>query len=125
MTRKKTAQGPKCRRCSSEFKQQTLLRALKDGVPTAARELGLEPAPLYAWRARAQHGGQDAEAQLLQPAETARLKPEVARLEEEVAFLEGAGGRVLISPDAPGAGCVGKWLLRVAQSSTVATGSGP
>lgn len=41
---------------------QALPRAVKDGVPVAARDLGLEPAQLYAWRAKAQQQGQDAEA---------------------------------------------------------------
>ena len=37
-------------RFSAEFKQQALLRAVKDGVPVVAQELGLEPALLCAWR---------------------------------------------------------------------------
>jgi transposase len=78
------------KRYSPEFKQQALLRAVKDGVSIAARELGLEPAQLYAWRTKIQLQGQDAEAQRLQQAETARLKRELARLEEENAFLKKA-----------------------------------
>lgn len=66
------------------FRQQAVLRAVKDGVPVVARELGLEPAQLYAWRAKAQQRGEDAEAQRLMQAEHARLKRDVARLEEEV-----------------------------------------
>ena len=88
----KTKSGAKVerKRFSSEFKQQALLRAVKDGVPAAARDLGLEPAQLYAWRAKTQQQGEDAELQRVQQAETARLKREVARLEEEVAFLKKA-----------------------------------
>lgn len=78
------------KRYSPEFKQQALLRAMKDGVPMAARDLGLDPAQLYAWRAQAKQHGQDAEAHQLQQSELARLKRELARLEEENAFLKKA-----------------------------------
>jgi transposase len=55
-----------------------------------AHDLGLQPAQLYAWRAKAQQQGQDAEAQRLAQSEQARLRREVARLEDEVAFLKKA-----------------------------------
>ena len=84
MIKKKVVGKAERKRFSSEFKQQALLRAAKDGIPAVARDLGLEPAQLYAWRARAQQDGDDAEAQRVQQAETARLKRKVARLEEEV-----------------------------------------
>ena len=90
MTRK-TAEAQKVRkRFSEEFKQQALLRAAKDGVAVAARDLGLQAAQLYAWRGKAQQQGQDAEVQQVVHAEHARLKREVARLEEENAFLKKA-----------------------------------
>ncbi|MBL8298448.1 MAG: transposase [Rhodanobacteraceae bacterium] len=54
-----------------------MLRAVKDGVPAVARDLGLDPAQLYAWRAKAQQQAQDAEAQRLIQSEHARLKREV------------------------------------------------
>ena len=63
------------KRYSLEFKQQALLRVVKDGVPMAARDLGLEPAQLYARRAKAQQQGQDLEALQLQQSEVTRLKP--------------------------------------------------
>ena len=90
MSRKKVETKVERKRFSIEFKQQALLRAVKDGIPAVARDLGLEAAQLYAWRAKAQQQGQDAEAQRLQQSETARLKREVARLEEENAFLKKA-----------------------------------
>ena len=90
MSRKKMEAKAERKRFSAEFKQQALLRAVKDGIPAVARDLGLEPAQLYAWRAKAQQQGQDTEAQRLQQSETARLKREVARLEEENAFLKKA-----------------------------------
>lgn len=90
MTSKKGAPKSERKRHSAEFKQQALLRAVKDGVPTAARELGLEPAQLYAWRTKSQQQGQDDEVQRLQQAENARLKRELTRLEEENAFLKKA-----------------------------------
>jgi transposase len=90
MSRKKVEAKAERKRFGGEFKQQALLRAVKDGIPAVARDLGLEPAQLYAWRAKAQQQGQDTEAQRLQQSETARLKREVARLEEENAFLKKA-----------------------------------
>ena len=78
------------KRYSPEFKQQALLRAVKDGVSITAHDLGLEAAQLYAWRAKAQQQGQDAEATKLQQSELTRLKRELARLEEENAFLKKA-----------------------------------
>ena len=92
MIRKKSVAKAERKRFSTEFKQQALLRAVKDGIPAVARDLGLEPAQLYAWRAKAQQRGEDAEAQRVQQAETARLKREVSRLEEEGAFLKKATG---------------------------------
>lgn len=90
MTTKKAGSKVGRTRYSTEFKQQALLRAVKDGVPVAARELGLEPAQLYAWRSKAHQQGHTDEAQRLMQAETARLKRELARLEEENAFLKKA-----------------------------------
>lgn len=90
MTRKKAETKRERKQFSAEFKQQALLRAVKDGIPAVARDLGLEPAQLYAWRAKSQQQGQDAEAQRLMQSETARLKRELARLEEENAFLKKA-----------------------------------
>jgi transposase len=86
MTREKVATKAGRKWYSAEFKQQALLRAVKDGVPIAARDLGLEAAQLYAWRSKVGQQGQDAEAQRLMQSEQARLKREVTRLEDEVAF---------------------------------------
>lgn len=85
----KKQEGKKGRtRYSAEFKQQALLRAQRDGVAVAARDLGLQAAQLYAWRGQQQ--GVDVEAQRVAQSEASRLKREVARLEEEVAFLKKA-----------------------------------
>ncbi len=59
-------------------------------MKSAARDFGLVPAQLYAWRAKAQQQGQEGETQRVMQSEQARLKREVARLEEEVAFLKKA-----------------------------------
>ncbi|MGH8031027.1 MAG: transposase [Luteimonas sp.] len=75
---------------SPEFKQQALRRAEQDGVAAAAKNLGLVPSQLYAWRAKAQALGQSSEEQRLAQAEQSRLKRELARLEEENAFLKKA-----------------------------------
>lgn len=53
MTEKRVEDKARRLRHSAEFKRQALLRATKDGVPAAARDLGLQPAQLYAWRGRA------------------------------------------------------------------------
>lgn len=90
MTKKKVPAPAQRKRHSPEFKQQALLRAVKDGVLVAARDLGVDPALLYAWRAKAKQHGQDAETHQLQQSELARLKRELARLEEENAFLKKA-----------------------------------
>jgi transposase len=90
MDKKQVEGKTKRQRFSVEFKQPGLLRAVKDGVPTASRERGLPAAQIYAWRSKAQQNGQDAEAQRLAQSETARLKREVARREEENAFLKKA-----------------------------------
>src|SRR5690606_19383219 len=90
MTKKKAGSKAERKHYSPEFKRQALLRAVNDGVPLAAGELGLEPAQLYAWRSKAQAQGHDAEANRLAQAETSRLKRELARLEEENAFLKKA-----------------------------------
>ena len=89
MTKKAEAKRER-KRYSAEFKQQALLRAVKDGVSVAAHDLGLQPAQIYAWRGQVQRQGQDAEAQRLMHSEHARLKRELVRLEEENAFLKKA-----------------------------------
>jgi transposase len=90
MTKKITEAQKGRKRYSEEFKQQALLRAAKDGVAAASRDLGLQPAQVYAWRGKAQQQGQDAEVQQVLQAEHVRLKRELARLEEENAFLKKA-----------------------------------
>lgn len=75
---------------SNEFKQQALIRAGRDGVSVAAKELGLKPEQIYAWRSANRQRSQSGEEQRLQQAEFARLKRENARLEEENAFLKKA-----------------------------------
>jgi len=75
---------------SAQFKEQALERADKDGVPKAAKDLGLAESMLYNWRAKRRQTGQPFEDQKLQQAELARLKRENAGLEEEVAFLKKA-----------------------------------
>ncbi len=48
MSGKKTEVKSTRKRFSAEFKHQALLRATKDGMASAARDLGLVPAQLYA-----------------------------------------------------------------------------
>ena len=79
-------------RYRTEFKQQALARAQKDGVgvAVAAKDLGLQQSQIYAWRIKAQALSQTSEEQRLLQSEHARLRREVARLEEENAFLKKA-----------------------------------
>lgn len=90
MTQMKATTKTQRKSYSPKFKQQAVLRAVKEGVPTVAQDLGIEPAQLYAWRTKAQQQGQDAEVQRLMQSEAERLKREVARLEEENGFLKKA-----------------------------------
>jgi transposase len=69
MTKKITEAQKGRKRYSEEFKQQALLRAAKDGVAAASRDLGLQPAQVYAWRTKAQQQGHDAEVQQVLQAE--------------------------------------------------------
>ena len=75
---------------SSQFKDQALDRAEKEGVPQVAKDLGLAEALLYSWRAKRRQCGNSLENQKLQDADLARLKRENARLAEENAFLKKA-----------------------------------
>lgn len=75
---------------SPQFKDQTLERAEKDGIPQVAKDLGLAEALLYSWRAQRKRGGNSLENQKLQQAELARLKRENTRLSEENTFLKKA-----------------------------------
>ncbi len=68
------------------FKDQALERAVKDGIPQVAKDLGIKESMLYSWRAKQNQGGDSIENQKLQQAEVSRLKREVARLAEENAF---------------------------------------
>ncbi len=79
---------PQRNKYSPQFKEQALEHAKQDGVPKAAKDLGLAPAMLYSWQAKARQTGIPFEEQKLQQAEIARLKRENARLAEEVAFLK-------------------------------------
>jgi len=50
---KSDAQETKRNKYSPPFKEQALERAKQDGVPKAAKDLGLAPAMLYSWQAKA------------------------------------------------------------------------
>ena len=73
---------------SSQFKDQALERAERDGVPRAAQDLGISQAMLYSWKAKSKLGGDSMENQKLQQAEMAKLRRENSRLMEENAFLK-------------------------------------
>lgn len=73
---------------SPQFKDQALERAARDGVPQAAKDLGITEGLLYSWRAKRSQGGDSMENQKIQQAEMTRLKRENARLQEENSFLK-------------------------------------
>ncbi len=75
---------------SAQFKDLTLERVEKEGVPQVAKDLGLAESLLYSWKAQKKKGGDSIENQKLQQAEVSRLKHEVSRLAEENAFLKKA-----------------------------------
>ena len=87
---KQTKSASSRKQYTPQFKEQALERVAKDGVPKAARDLGLAEGLLYSWQARRRQTGRSFEEQKLQQAEMARLKRENARLEEELAFLKKA-----------------------------------
>jgi transposase len=88
MTKKKTATKATRQQYSTEFKQQALQRAQRDGVAQAAQDLGLQAQQLYTWRAKAQQNDAVSEEQRNAQAELAKLKREMARLTEENEFLK-------------------------------------
>lgn len=73
---------------SPQFKDQALERAEKDGVPRAAKDLGIPEQMLYSWRSKRKQGGTSLENQKLQQAEMVKLRRENERLQEENAFLK-------------------------------------
>jgi transposase len=88
MNKNNTKQQTVRQKYSPQFKDQAVERAAKDGVPQAAKDLGIPESMLYYWRAQKNKGGDTIENQKLQQAEMSRLKREVSRLEEENAFLK-------------------------------------
>ena len=54
---------------TSQFKEQALERADKDGIPKVAQDLGLAESMLYSWRSKRRQTGQPFEEQKLQQAE--------------------------------------------------------
>ena len=54
------------RKYSPQFKDQTLERIAKDGVPQLAKDLGLAESLLYSWKSQQKKGGDSIENQKLQ-----------------------------------------------------------
>jgi transposase len=94
----KPTKTPSRNHYSAEFKKQAVLRAEQEGVSVAAKDLGLRPGMLYAWKHKARASGQLSDEQRLIQAENARLKREMARLEEENAFLKKAAAYFAKAP---------------------------
>ena len=90
MTHKKSNMVTRRTKYSTQFKEQAVERAKKDGVAKAAKDLGIHEAMLYTWRRQLEKTGVPFEDKKIQDAELARLKREVSRLSEENAFLKKA-----------------------------------
>jgi len=75
---------------SSQFKEQALERAKKDGIPSMAKDLGIAASQLYSWKKQRKFIGRPFEEKKIQDAELSRMKREVSRLTEENAFLKKA-----------------------------------
>lgn len=122
MKARKTVQKKARSTYSPELKQQALERAERDGVATAARDLGLkEPSSMPGDKRPA--ASQTTEDQKLEQAELGRLKRENAKLSQEVELLKKrrrtlprsrrevrrdrhTGSRLSGADDVPAAGCV-------------------
>ena len=89
-TKKESATAAVRNKYTSQFKEQALERADRDGIPKVAHDLRLAGSMLYSWRSKRRQTGQPFEEQKLQQAELSRLKRENACLEEVVAFLKKA-----------------------------------
>jgi transposase len=90
MTQKQSNPTNQRKKYSSQFKEQAVERAKKDGVRKAAKDLGIAEPMLYSWKKKHEETGIPFEDQKLQAAEMARLKRELFRLSEENAFLKKA-----------------------------------
>lgn len=88
MNENKPKQRKAYQKYSPQFKDQALERAAKDGIPQAAKDLGISESLLYSWRAKLKQGGSSLENQKIQQAEMAKLKREVNRLQQENSFLK-------------------------------------
>lgn len=88
MTHKKQKTSLPRKRYSPQFKEQAVEKAKKDGVPKAAKDLGIAECMLYSWRKEQSKIGIPFEDQKIQDAELSRLKREVSRLSDENAFLK-------------------------------------
>ena len=88
MTHKKSNINLPRKKYSPQFKEQAVERAKKDGVPKAAKDLGIAECMLYTWRTQLSKTGVPFEDQKIQDAELVRLKREVSRLSDENAFLK-------------------------------------
>lgn len=78
------------RRYTAEFKTEALALSDRVGAPSAAAQLGLEAAQLYAWRSQARLQQDRGEAERQLATENARLKRQLAERDEEVAILKKA-----------------------------------
>lgn len=73
MTHKKSNDIKERNKYTTQFKEQAVARAIKDGVPKAAKDLGIHEAMLYTWRRTLESTGIPFEDQKLNAAELALL----------------------------------------------------
>jgi transposase len=78
------------KRYAPEFRAEALTLAARVGIPEAARQLGIDGALIYGWRARQRLAQSTAEVDQQMAAENARLKRQLAEQAEELAILKKA-----------------------------------
>lgn len=86
----KTTSSKTRQRHSQQYKMEALALAEKDGVPTAAKQLGLHESQLYSWRSKARLAQDRSAVEERLLVENARLKRQLAEQAEELAIVKKA-----------------------------------
>ena len=75
---------------TQEFKQEAVNLAAKQGVATAAKELGIYESQIYDWRAKLAKKASTSQREAELAAEVAKLKRQLAEQVEDLAILKKA-----------------------------------
>lgn len=88
---KQTIPGKTTRkRHSPQYKQEALALAERVGVPSAAKQLGINETQLYSWPSKERQQKERGETEQQLALENARLKRQLAEQAEELAILKKA-----------------------------------